>query len=38
VLAAELPDRMTEANDYLRGVTGASDAYASALGFRISDF
>lgn len=31
VLAAGLPDRMTEANDYLRGVTGASDAYASAL-------
>lgn len=31
VLAAGLPDRMTEANDYLRGVTNASDAYASAL-------
>lgn len=31
VLAAGLPDRMTEANDYLRGVTNASDAYVSAL-------
>lgn len=26
-----LPDRMTEANDYLRGVTNASNAFASAL-------
>ncbi len=26
-----LPYRMTEANDYLRGVTNASDAFASAL-------
>jgi hypothetical protein len=26
-----LPCRMTEANDYLRGVTNASDAFASAL-------
>lgn len=26
-----LPSRMTEANDYLRGVTNASDAFASAL-------
>ena len=31
VLTTGLPDRMTEANDYLRGVTNASDAYASAL-------
>jgi hypothetical protein len=29
--AAGLPCRMTEANDYLRGVTNASDAFASAL-------
>lgn len=30
-LAEGLPCRMTEANDYLRGVTNASDAFASAL-------
>jgi len=31
VTAAGLPYRMTEANDYLGGVAGASDAFASAL-------
>jgi hypothetical protein len=31
VKATGLPDRMTEANDYLRGVTNASNAFASAL-------
>ncbi len=30
-LAEGLPCRMTEANDYLRGITNASDAFASAL-------
>ncbi len=29
--ANDVPCRMTEANDYLRGVTNASNAYASAL-------
>jgi hypothetical protein len=31
VLAAGLPYRLTESNDYLTGVPGASDAFASAL-------
>jgi hypothetical protein len=31
VLAAGLRYRLTESNDYLRGVPGASDAYAAAL-------
>ena len=31
VVAAGLPYRLTEANDYLGGVPGASDAFASAL-------
>jgi hypothetical protein len=31
VAAAGLPYRLTEANDYLTGVPGASDAFASAL-------
>jgi hypothetical protein len=31
VLAAGLPVRMTEANDYLTGVPGASNGYAAAL-------
>ncbi|WP_020575072.1 hypothetical protein [Actinopolymorpha alba] len=30
-LAAGLPCRLTEANDYLTGIPGASDAFASAL-------
>jgi hypothetical protein len=31
VIAAGLPYRLTESNDYLRGVPGASNAFASAL-------
>jgi hypothetical protein len=31
VVAEGLPYRMTESNDYLKGIAGASDAFASAL-------